>query len=60
MADTLCRAALIFNVQSWLGESEETQKNSSTPGYVSVGMAREYSVRNVETLDKQRVLTDWF
>lgn len=26
-------------VQNWLGESEENQKNSSTPGYFSVGMS---------------------
>ncbi len=41
-------------------KARRRRRNSSTPGYVSVGMAREYSVRNVETLDKQRVLTDWF
>lgn len=32
-------AAFVFSVQSWLGESEESKKNSSTPGYFSVGMA---------------------
>lgn len=29
-----------FSVMSWLGESEETRQNSSTPGYFSVGMSR--------------------
>ncbi|OIW31392.1 hypothetical protein CONLIGDRAFT_643370 [Coniochaeta ligniaria NRRL 30616] len=33
-------AAFVFSVQSWLGESEESKKNSSTPGYFSVGMSR--------------------
>ncbi|KAL1894366.1 hypothetical protein Sste5346_005865 [Sporothrix stenoceras] len=28
-----------FSVMSWLGESEETRQNSSTPGYFSVGMS---------------------
>ncbi|EON99556.1 hypothetical protein UCRPA7_4851 [Phaeoacremonium minimum UCRPA7] len=32
-------AAVVFSVQSWLGESEETRKTSSTPGYFSVGMS---------------------
>ncbi len=40
---SLSRASLIFSVQSWLGESEETRKNSSTPGYFSVGMACEFT-----------------
>lgn len=35
-------AAFVFAVQSWLGESEVTKKNSSTPGYFSVGMSRTY------------------
>ncbi|KAK4116946.1 hypothetical protein N656DRAFT_698480 [Canariomyces notabilis] len=32
-------AAVVFSVQSWLGESEETRKSNSTPGYFSVGMS---------------------
>ncbi|KAK3336848.1 hypothetical protein B0T19DRAFT_410756 [Cercophora scortea] len=32
-------AAVAFSLQSWLGESEETKKTSSTPGYFSVGMS---------------------
>ncbi|KAK3330495.1 hypothetical protein B0H66DRAFT_64567 [Apodospora peruviana] len=32
-------AAVVFSIQSWLGESEESKKNSSTPGYFSVGMS---------------------
>ncbi|KAK4156998.1 protein Asterix [Chaetomidium leptoderma] len=31
--------AVVFSIQSWLGESEETKKSSSTPGYFNVGMA---------------------
>ncbi|KPM33882.1 hypothetical protein AK830_g12690, partial [Neonectria ditissima] len=33
------RAAVVFSIQSWLGESEDAKKNSTTPGYFSVGMA---------------------
>ncbi|KAK1780537.1 hypothetical protein QBC45DRAFT_391346 [Copromyces sp. CBS 386.78] len=32
-------AAVVFAVQSWLGESEDSKKSSSTPGYFSVGMS---------------------
>ncbi|KAK4137024.1 hypothetical protein BT67DRAFT_440023 [Trichocladium antarcticum] len=32
-------AAVVFSVQGWLGESEDAQKSSSTPGYFSVGMS---------------------
>ncbi|KAI5464489.1 hypothetical protein BGZ63DRAFT_153153 [Mariannaea sp. PMI_226] len=32
-------AAVVFSIQNWLGESEETQKNSATPGYFSIGMS---------------------
>ncbi|KAJ9133460.1 hypothetical protein NKR19_g9049 [Coniochaeta hoffmannii] len=32
-------AAFVYSVQSWLGESEDSRKNSSTPGYFSVGMS---------------------
>lgn len=31
---------------SWLGESEETRKNSSTPGYFSVGMSCEWRLHD--------------
>ncbi|AEO65244.1 8afc679e-5c1f-4884-bca4-27abf0747c67 [Thermothielavioides terrestris] len=32
-------AAVVFSIQSWLGESEETRKSPSAPGYFSVGMS---------------------
>ncbi|KAK3393194.1 hypothetical protein B0H63DRAFT_457716 [Podospora didyma] len=32
-------ASVVFSLQSWLGESEETTKSTSTPGYFSVGMS---------------------
>ncbi|KAF4971101.1 hypothetical protein FSARC_1992 [Fusarium sarcochroum] len=32
-------AAVVFSIQNWLGESEDTKKNSTTPGYFSVGMS---------------------
>lgn len=30
---------MVFSVQNWLGESEDSQKSNSTPGYFSVGMS---------------------
>ncbi|KAI1260355.1 hypothetical protein F5Y18DRAFT_432306 [Xylariaceae sp. FL1019] len=32
-------ASLVFSIQSWLGESEATTANTSTPGYFTVGMS---------------------
>ncbi|KAH8886727.1 hypothetical protein GQ53DRAFT_827701 [Thozetella sp. PMI_491] len=32
-------AAVVFSMQSWLGESEDSKKSQSTPGYFSVGMS---------------------
>ncbi|VBB73238.1 Putative protein of unknown function [Podospora comata] len=32
-------AAVAFSLQSWLGESEETKKSNSSPGYFAVGMS---------------------
>lgn len=32
-------ASLVFSVQNWLGESEETTKTSTTPGYFTIGMS---------------------
>ncbi|KAJ4298664.1 hypothetical protein N0V88_003695 [Collariella sp. IMI 366227] len=34
-------ASVVFAVQSWLGESEETKKSTSTPGYFNVGMSHD-------------------
>ncbi|KAL4939065.1 hypothetical protein BDV06DRAFT_225399 [Aspergillus oleicola] len=31
--------AMVFSLQSWLGETEEQKKNASTPAYMSVGMS---------------------
>ena len=33
------RVAMVFSLQSWLGETEEQKKNASTPAYMSVGMS---------------------
>lgn len=33
------RAAVVFSIQTWLGEGEEARKASSTPGYFSVLMS---------------------
>ncbi|KAI1766280.1 hypothetical protein GGR53DRAFT_218180 [Hypoxylon sp. FL1150] len=32
-------ASVVFSIQGWLGESEETSKSSTTPGYFTVGMS---------------------
>ncbi|KAK0749377.1 hypothetical protein B0T18DRAFT_321693 [Schizothecium vesticola] len=32
-------ASVVYSVQNWLGESEESQKSSGMPGYFSVGMS---------------------
>ncbi|KAI1329913.1 hypothetical protein F5Y16DRAFT_364357 [Xylariaceae sp. FL0255] len=32
-------ASVVFSIQSWLGESEATTQNTSTPGYFNVGMS---------------------
>ncbi|RDW86153.1 Eukaryotic translation initiation factor eIF-1 [Aspergillus mulundensis] len=31
--------AMVFSLQSWLGETEEQKKNATTPAYMSVGMS---------------------
>ncbi|KAL3436798.1 hypothetical protein BDV09DRAFT_164488 [Aspergillus tetrazonus] len=31
--------AMVFSLQSWLGETEEQRKNATTPAYMSVGMS---------------------
>lgn len=36
-----CRVSVVFSVQSWLAETPEQKKTSTTPAYFSVGMARE-------------------
>lgn len=33
------RIAVVFSIQTWLGESEDSQKSGGTPGYFSVGMS---------------------
>ncbi|KAI6083782.1 hypothetical protein F4821DRAFT_262651 [Hypoxylon rubiginosum] len=32
-------ASVVFSIQGWLGESEETSKSSTTPGYFTIGMS---------------------
>ncbi|PNP60083.1 hypothetical protein THARTR1_00107 [Trichoderma harzianum] len=31
--------AVVFSIQTWLGESEDSKKSNGTPGYFSVGMS---------------------
>lgn len=33
------RAAVVFSIQNWLGESEYNKTSAGTPGYFAVGMA---------------------
>ena len=35
----MTRAAVVFSLQNWLGESEDTKKSNSTPGYFNVAMS---------------------
>jgi hypothetical protein len=36
---TATRTSVVFAIQNWLGESEDTKKTASQPAYLSVGMA---------------------
>lgn len=36
------RVSVVFSIQNWLGESEDTTKNTSTPGYFTIGMSRKF------------------
>jgi len=36
-----CRVAVVFAIQSWLAESPEQKRTSSTPAYFQVGMSGE-------------------
>ncbi|KAH6605607.1 hypothetical protein Trco_004760 [Trichoderma cornu-damae] len=31
--------AVVFSIQTWLGESEDSKKGNGTPGYFAVGMS---------------------
>jgi hypothetical protein len=33
------RAAVVVSIQNWLGESEDSRKNASMPGYLNIGMS---------------------
>lgn len=39
MLTGISRIAIVFSIQTWLGESEDSQKSGGTPGYFSVGMS---------------------
>lgn len=55
--------AVIFAVQNWLSETPESAKSASTPGYMTVGMARMcflplfHSLQNPLSVDPLRLLT---
>jgi hypothetical protein len=34
-----CRVAVVFAIQSWLAESPEQKRTSTTPAYFQVGMS---------------------
>lgn len=38
------RVAVVFAIQSWLAESPEQKRTSTTPAYFQVGMAGELSI----------------
>lgn len=40
---SLFRASLVFSLQTWLAETPEQTRSAGTPGYLSVGMACEFS-----------------
>lgn len=46
-------AAFVYSVQTWLGESEDSKKSSSTPGYFSVGMSRMYTLLPCGGIDER-------
>lgn len=50
----------MFSIQTWLGESEDSQKSGGTPGYFSVGMSRMFSLPSIprEAHWKMRTLTE--
>ena len=35
---------MVYSVQNWLGESEESRKSGSSPGYFTVGMSRKAAI----------------
>ncbi len=37
------RVSVVYSVQSWLAETPEQKKTSTTPAYFSVGMARKHA-----------------
>ena len=37
-------ASFVFSLQSWLGQSEQTRRNASMPGYFSAGMACKHTL----------------
>lgn len=47
------RASVVYSVQNWLGESEESQKSNGMPGYFGVGMSCKQ-----EALPRFRVVVD--
>ena len=43
------RVAVVFAIQSWLAESPEQKRTSTTPAYFQVGMAGKSGASNTET-----------
>jgi hypothetical protein len=37
------RAAVVVSIQNWLGESEDSRKNASMPGYLNIGMSSKFA-----------------
>lgn len=50
----------MFSIQTWLGESEDSQKSGGTPGYFSVGMSGTvFPFADRWRWDVQQLLTMW-
>ena len=47
---TTLRASLTFSLQTWLAETPEQTRKASTPGYLSVGMARKFSFKVISEI----------
>lgn len=53
---TKFRAAVVFSMQSWLGESEDAKNNSSTPGYFGVGMSSKSLPKHLVTIGERKLI----
>lgn len=50
---------MVFSIQTWLGESEDSQKSGGTPGYFSVGMSGMFLSVKLQPMPFLYVLRYW-